>query len=102
MWIRAWNYTCRTLKFAHNKFFSKKYLKGWRNEKIDTQKNTQSTLGEVEHETFFASNGNSEKKIRAPDGEDQKSASFINDLPLWETRDGVGKSCLFSQATLPP
>ena len=61
----------------------------------------QSTLGEVEHETFFASNGNSEKKIRAPDGEDQKSASFINDLPLWETRDGVEKSCLFSQATLP-
>ena len=40
------------------------------------------------------------KKIRAPDGEDQKSASFINDLPLWETRDGVEKSCLFSQATL--
>ena len=54
MWIRAWNYTCRTLKFAHNKFFSKKYLKRWRNEKIDTQKNTQSTLGEVEHETFFS------------------------------------------------
>ena len=63
MWIRAWNYTCRTLKFAHNKFFSKKYLKRWRNEKIDTQKNMQSTLGEVEHETFFASNGNSEKKF---------------------------------------
>ena len=50
--------------------------------KYGTQKNTQSTLGEVEHETFFASNGNSEKKIRAPDGEDQKSAIFINDLPL--------------------
>ena len=41
------------------------------------------------------------KKIRAPGGEDQKSASFINDLPLWEIRDGVEKSCLFSQATLP-
>ena len=101
MWIRAWNYTCRTLKFAHNKFFSKKYLKRWRNEKIDTQKNTQSTLGEVEHETCFCIKWELGKKIRAPDGEDQKSASFINDLPLWETRDGVEKSCLFSQATLP-
>ena len=77
MWIRAWNYTCRTLKFAHNKFFSKKYLKRWRNEKIDTQKNTQSPLGEVEHETFFASNGNSEKKFEPQMGKIKKVLALL-------------------------
>lgn len=51
--------------------------------KIDTQKNTQSTLGEVEHETFFCIKWKLAKKIRAPgEEEDKKSASFINDLPL--------------------
>ena len=40
--------------------------------KYDTQKNTQSTLGEVEHETFFASNGNSEKKFEPQMGKIKK------------------------------
>ena len=45
--------------------------------KYGTQKNTQSTLGEVEHETFFASNGNSEKKFEPQVGKIKKVLALL-------------------------
>ena len=37
----------------------------------------QSTLGEVEHETFFASNGNSEKKFEPQMGKIKKVLALL-------------------------